>query len=79
MTTQDLTLARLVVDGLPPTITVVQAAALLGIGRNAAYRAAATGQLPVVRLGGRILVLTAPLRRLLGVELAAGVDGQQVA
>lgn len=68
MTTQDLSSARLVVDGLPPTITVVQAAALLGIGRNAACRAAATGELPVVRLGGRILVLTAPLRRLLGVE-----------
>lgn len=79
MTTQDHTSARLVVDGLPPTITVVQAAALLGIGRNAAYRAAATGQLPVVRLGGRILVLTAPLRRLLGVEVAEGGAGQQVA
>lgn len=68
MSTPHATPRAVALDGLPPTITVVQAAALLGIGRNAAYRAAATGELPVVRLGARILVLTAPLRRLLGVE-----------
>lgn len=50
---------------LPPTISIPQAAELLGIGRNQAYQAAARGELPTVRLGGRILVLTAPLRRML--------------
>ena len=33
---------------LPPTITVERAARLLGLSRSAAYRAAATGQLPTL-------------------------------
>lgn len=38
------------------TITVEEAAALLGIGRTAAYEAARRGQLPTRRLGRRLLV-----------------------
>ncbi len=38
------------------TITVEEAAELLGIGRSAAYEAARRGQLPTRRLGRRIFV-----------------------
>jgi len=38
------------------TITVEEAAALLGIGRTAAYEAARRGQLPTRRLGRRLVV-----------------------
>jgi excisionase family DNA binding protein len=38
------------------TITVEEAASLLGIGRSAAYDAARRGQLPTRRLGRRLLV-----------------------
>lgn len=79
MTMQDPSSVAAALDSLPPTITVVQAAALLGIGRNSAYRAAAAGDLPTVRLGGRILVLTAPLRRLLGIEESAKADARALA
>jgi excisionase family DNA binding protein len=38
------------------TITIEEAASLLGIGRTAAYEAARRGQLPTRRLGRRLLV-----------------------
>jgi excisionase family DNA binding protein len=38
------------------TITVEEAARLLGIGRSAAYDAARRGQLPTRRLGRRLFV-----------------------
>jgi excisionase family DNA binding protein len=47
------------------TLTVEEAAALLGIGRNSAYQAVASGQLPVLRIGRRLLVPRAALERLL--------------
>lgn len=47
------------------TLTVEEAAALLGIGRNSAYQAVASGQLPVIRIGRRLLVPRAALERLL--------------
>jgi hypothetical protein len=37
---------------------------LLGISRGAAYRLAASGDLPVRRLGSRVYVVTAGLREL---------------
>lgn len=52
----------------PVTLTVEQAGRLLGISRGAAYRAAAAGELPTIRFGRRILVPTARLLRLLGVD-----------
>ncbi|MDP8931396.1 MAG: helix-turn-helix domain-containing protein [Actinomycetota bacterium] len=51
----------------PATITVEQAGALLGISRRSAYRAAASGHIPTIRLGRRILVPTAMLYRMLGI------------
>lgn len=52
-------------DGLPLLLAVPQAAAILGISRAAAYRLAASGELPVRRLGGRVYVVTAELQQLI--------------
>ena len=47
------------------TFTVVEAATLLGIGRNSAYEAIKAGILPSVQIGRRILIPRAALERLL--------------
>ena len=49
---------------LPLLLAVPRAAQLLGISRASAYRLAASGELPVRRLGGRVYVVTAGLREL---------------
>jgi excisionase family DNA binding protein len=41
---------------LPPTLTVKRAGELLGLSRSAAYRAAATGELPTLAFGRRLVV-----------------------
>ena len=51
--------------GLPILISVPLAAQLLGISRSAAYRCAASGDLPTTHLGGRVYVVTERLRQLL--------------
>jgi len=52
--------------GLPPLISVPQAADLMGLTRPTAYRYAQQGYLPVRRFGPRrVLVITAKLRTLL--------------
>jgi excisionase family DNA binding protein len=51
---------------LPPTISVGHAAKLLGVSRSAAYRAAASGQLPTITFGRRLLVPTSRLLEMLG-------------
>lgn len=48
------------------TLSVREAASVLGVSAAHAYRAARCGELPVVRIGGRILVLRAAFERLLG-------------
>lgn len=49
------------------TIKVEECAAILGISRSSAYEAAVrSGEIPTVRIGRRILVPVAGLRRLLG-------------
>ena len=50
------------------TMTVEEAAELLGISRNSAYEAVRRGEIPSVRLGRRILIPTEQLRRLLAGE-----------
>ena len=47
------------------TITVEEAAHLLRIGRSQAYAAVRRGEIPSLRIGGRLLVLNTPLQRLL--------------
>jgi excisionase family DNA binding protein len=48
------------------TITIEEAARYLQVGRNQAYQAAHKGELPVIRIGKRLLVPVAALNRLLG-------------
>ena len=50
------------------TYTVEEAAKLLGISRAAAYAAARTGELPVIPIGGRRLVLKTKLDAMLAGE-----------
>jgi len=47
------------------TLTVAEAAKCLGIGRNSAYEAIAKGEIPVVKIGKRLLVPKAALEKLL--------------
>jgi excisionase family DNA binding protein len=47
------------------TITVTQASELLGVSRNAAYQAARAGEIPVIRIGRRLLVPRVALDRML--------------
>ncbi len=53
-----------------PVLTVPEAGALLGLGRSGSYEAAARGDLPVLRVGRKMLVPTARLRVMLGLEAA---------
>lgn len=55
-------------DDLPLLIPIPRAAQLLGISRSAAYRCAASGDLPTTHLGGRVYVVTKRLQQML--ELA---------
>jgi excisionase family DNA binding protein len=48
--------------------TVTEAAEPLGLGRPTAYDLAAQGELPTVRLGGRLMVTRPALTALLGFE-----------
>lgn len=45
-----------------------ETAAILGIGKDSAYKAAASGEIPTIRIGHRIKVPTAALRRLLALD-----------
>jgi excisionase family DNA binding protein len=49
------------------TVTVDEAATILGVGRNKAYEAAHSGEIPTIRIGKRLLVPRAALERLLAV------------
>jgi len=51
-----------------PTITIDRTAPLLGISRASAYAAARSGEIPTIRIGRRLLVPTAALRKLLGLD-----------
>lgn len=47
------------------TVTVEEAAQILGIGRNSAYEAVRRGELPAIRIGRRFVIPKAALERLL--------------
>jgi excisionase family DNA binding protein len=61
----------------PAALTVEEAARVLRIGRSAAYAAVRAGELPVIRLGRRLLVPRARLDRLLGLENGDGPAGDR--
>lgn len=50
------------------TVTVDQAAALLGLSRNGAYNAIREGEIPHIRIGRAIRVPSAQLRKMLGLD-----------
>ena len=47
------------------TYKIEEAGRLLGVGRNQAYEAAKSGQIPTIKIGKRLLVPKAALDRLL--------------
>ncbi len=51
---------------LKQTYSVAEAAAILGIGRSAAYAAAKSGDIPTIKIGKRFLVPKKALEKLLG-------------
>ncbi len=58
-------------DAAKTTVTVPEAARMLGISRNLAYQLAQDGALagvPVIRLGRRMVIPRTPFLRALGLE-----------
>lgn len=56
-----------------PTITVPDAGALFfGLARNGAYAAAKQGDIPTIKVGGRIMVPVAQLAAKLGLQTTIG-------
>lgn len=47
-----------------------EAGHMLGLGRSATYDAAERGEIPVLRFGRRLVVPTAALRRMVGLDQA---------
>jgi len=47
------------------TLSVEEAAKLLGIGRNLCYDRVKTGEIPVIKIGKRLLIPVAALEKLL--------------
>ena len=54
-----------------PTVDVVMAGRVLGIGRAAAYKAREAGDIPSFKIGGKYRVPTAKLREMLGLAQPA--------
>lgn len=63
---------------MSPTITLKDAAKVLGIGLSTAYTAARNNEfpIPVIKIGGRIVVPTKPLLDLLGLEELPAISGE---
>ena len=61
-----------------PTITLPEAAELLGIGRTSSYAAVSKGEfpVPVIKIGGRYVVPTKPLLDLLGLDELPATEGK---
>lgn len=60
-----------------PTVRLwPEAGKALGVGRSSAYEAAAAGTIPTIRVGKRLVVPTAALRRLLQLDEPATPVGR---
>jgi excisionase family DNA binding protein len=59
------------------TISVPEAGRRLGIGRNHAYDCARRGELPVIRLGNKLVVPLAALERMLQGRITAPAEHQE--
>ena len=62
----DRKLRKALTDNLAVSVSV--ASRVLGVGEYAAYTGIKAGNIPSIRVGRRIMVPTAPLRRMLGIE-----------
>ena len=51
-----------------PVMTVDEAAEVLGVSRASAYEGVKTGEIPSIRIGRRIVVPTAAVRRMLRLD-----------
>lgn len=56
-------------SGEAKTVSVEQAGKIIGIGRNQAYDAVRRGEIPSIKIGGRILVPRVALDRMLNGEI----------
>lgn len=66
---------------LPATLTVEAAGKIMGISRASAYQAVRDGTIPSIRLGRRVVVPTARLLKMLGLDpesAAVTLAGSQV-
>jgi excisionase family DNA binding protein len=72
MTVQEImeTLAR-------PTCEVKEAQEILDLSKNSMYAAVRKGEIESIRVGGRIRIITAPLRRRLGLEGSASAPDRR--
>jgi excisionase family DNA binding protein len=61
-------------ESVPMVLTVDEAAAMLRISRQSAYQAVHAGEIPVVRVGRRMLVPRAALEKMLDLEQRPGVE-----
>lgn len=57
------------------TVGIVTAGAALGVGRQASYRGAITGEIPTIRVGREIRVPCAKLLNLLGLPIPPTATG----
>ena len=57
-----------------PTLSVDEFAAATGIARSTAFAAVHAGQVPSIRLGKRIRIPTAAVRRMLQLDVLEGGD-----
>ena len=61
-------------------LSIEEAGALIGLGRQAAYRAAAAGHIPTIRIGARRLIVPkAPFYKKFGLEISAPSNGGAIA
>lgn len=51
-----------------PTMTVDETASVLGVSRSTAYESIRTGDIPSIRLGRRLVVPTAAVRKMLQLD-----------
>jgi excisionase family DNA binding protein len=57
---------------IQPTVTVEEAGDALGISRASAYEGVRNGEIPSIRIGRRVVVPVAALRRLLELDAPNG-------
>lgn len=55
-------------SGLPLSLSIAKAAELMGVSRSTAYAAANRGDIPTIRINGRLVVPTAKLLAMFGAE-----------